>query len=129
WRKLDCCGDAATGAFMKCSWTPNRSNKPRNGSRSIENSGKARSIGSPFIWKKPKAPRRNDKQLRPMCPICIANITFIAASATSSGGLSVLAMSRFYRRKQTNQIKGNQNETARDGTKNKSKTTRNRFGN
>src|SRR6266545_1750759 len=64
-----------------------------------------------------------------MCPACIASITFIAASATSSGGLSVLAMSRFYRRKQTNQIKGNQNETARDGTKNKSKTKRNRFGN
>src|SRR6266481_4295702 len=53
---------AATGACMKCSWTPNRSNKPRNGSRSIENSGKARSIGWPLIWKKqPHRQRRKEK--------------------------------------------------------------------
>src|SRR6266571_8449568 len=43
-----------------------------------------------------------------MCPACIANITLIAAGATSSGGLTALAMGKLYRRKQTNQIRGNQ---------------------
>jgi hypothetical protein len=53
-----------------------------------------------------------------MCPVCAASLALVATGAASGGSLTALAMSKFLRRKQTNEIKGNQNETARDGTKN-----------
>jgi predicted dithiol-disulfide oxidoreductase (DUF899 family) len=40
-----------------------------------------------------------------MCPACIATISLIAASATSSGGLSVLAVGRFYRKSKATKSK------------------------
>ncbi len=36
-----------------------------------------------------------------MCPVCLTNSALIAAGATSSGGLTALAMSKFCRKKQT----------------------------
>jgi hypothetical protein len=56
-----------------------------------------------------------------MCPVCLTNAALIAASATSSGGLTAFAMSKFFRKKKTNQTRGKQNETKRDGTRNGSK--------
>src|SRR5262249_40794688 len=41
-----------TGGCTKCSWTPSRSSKLPNGSKSTGNSGKPRSIASPPIWKR-----------------------------------------------------------------------------
>jgi len=38
-----------------------------------------------------------------MCPVCIANITVMAASATSGGGAAAFVFSKFY--KSNNQIK------------------------
>jgi hypothetical protein len=49
-----------------------------------------------------------------MCPVCLTNAVLIAAGATSSGGLTAFAMNKFRKRKQTNEIKGGQNETERD---------------
>jgi hypothetical protein len=54
-----------------------------------------------------------------MCPVCVANMALVAAGATSSGGLTALVVSKFYKRKETNKIKGTKNETARDGTQNR----------
>ena len=34
-----------------------------------------------------------------MCPVCLTNAALIAAGAMSSGGLTSLAMSKFYKRK------------------------------
>ena len=42
-----------------------------------------------------------------MCPVCIANMILVAAGATSSGGLTALGMSKFCRKKKTNQTRGN----------------------
>ena len=53
-----------------------------------------------------------------MCPVCITNAALIAASATSSGGLTAFMMNKFYRKKKTNQARGKQNESKRDGTRN-----------
>jgi hypothetical protein len=47
-------------------------------------------------------------------------MTLIAVGATSSGGLTAFAMNKFRKRKQTNKIKGGQNETERDETRNRS---------
>jgi hypothetical protein len=62
-----------------------------------------------------------------MCPVCIANIAVIAAGATSTGGLTSLAVRKFYRRtvgkNLENQSKGEENETSREGNE-----SRNRVG-
>ncbi|PYL37133.1 MAG: hypothetical protein DMF34_11515 [Verrucomicrobia bacterium] len=55
-----------------------------------------------------------------MCPVCITNIALIAAGVTSSGGLTTFAVGKLYKKKQTKQIRGGQNETGRDGTQNRS---------
>jgi hypothetical protein len=55
-----------------------------------------------------------------MCPVCVANIALIAAGTTSSGGLTALAVAKLYKRKQTQQIGGSENET--DGTRIKNET-------
>jgi hypothetical protein len=61
----DCSGVGAMDAFTKCGWTPNRSNKPRNGSKSIGNSGKARSIGWPRIWTRQPSERKRRRRTSP----------------------------------------------------------------
>jgi hypothetical protein len=53
-----------------------------------------------------------------MCPVCLTNAALIAAGATSSGGLTAFMMSKFCRKKKTNQTRGKQNETKTDGTRN-----------
>jgi hypothetical protein len=66
-----------------------------------------------------------------MCPACMANIILVTTGATSSGGVTAFALSKFYRRKQINRNKENQNEPARNGTQNGNKTdepSRNRIG-
>jgi hypothetical protein len=65
-----------------------------------------------------------------MCPVCLTNAVLIAAGAMSSGGLTFLAMSKFCKRKETNQTKGKQNENRRDGIENKrtpNESSRNRI--
>src|SRR5262249_16857607 len=57
---------------------------------------------------------RNDA--RATCPVCTANMTLMAAGATSSGG-SAFILSKFFRRKKETKIRGNKNEPARDGTR------------
>jgi hypothetical protein len=52
-----------------------------------------------------------------MCPVCLTNAALIAAGATSSGGLAFI-VSKFSRKKKTNQARGRQNENKRDGTRN-----------
>src|SRR6266567_6174479 len=54
-----------------------------------------------------------------MCPVCVANMALIAVGATSSGGLTAFAMNKFRKRKQTNEIKGGQNETGKDEIRNR----------
>ena len=61
----------------------------------------------------------------------MANIILAATGATSSGGMTAFALSKFYRRKQINKNRGNQNEPARNGARNGNKTdepSRNRIG-
>jgi len=53
-----------------------------------------------------------------MCPICLTNAALIVAGTTSSGGLTAFMMSKFYQKKKTNQARGKQNESKRDGTRN-----------
>jgi hypothetical protein len=55
-----------------------------------------------------------------MCPVCLTNAALIAAGVTSSGGLSALVMSKFCKKKKTNQTRGTKNETSRDRTQNES---------
>jgi hypothetical protein len=54
-----------------------------------------------------------------MCPACIANIAVIAAGATSTGGLTSLAVRKFYRKTTgknlETQSRGEKNETRREG--------------
>jgi len=45
-------------------------------------------------------------------------MALIALGATSSGGLTALATNKFHKRKQANEVKGGQNETERDETRN-----------
>jgi hypothetical protein len=50
-----------------------------------------------------------------MCPACFTNLLLFAVGATSSGGLTALAFSKFYRRKSRTKNERRPNETARDG--------------
>ncbi len=42
-----------------------------------------------------------------MCPVCLTNVALIAAGATSSGGLTAFAMTKFCKKKKTNQPEEN----------------------
>ena len=61
-----------------------------------------------------------------MCPACIANITLMAAGATSGGGAAAFVFSKFY--KSNNQIKteDNQNEKTSRKEKGRGETFQNR---
>ena len=52
-----------------------------------------------------------------MCPICIANITVMAAGATSGGGAAAFVFRSFYR--SNNQIKAEGNQNEKTGRKEK----------
>ena len=56
-----------------------------------------------------------------MCPVCLANLAFIAAGAASTSGLSALAVKKFFskpdRNHQTNETR--QDENRDNGTKNR----------
>src|SRR6266705_2223793 len=80
-----------------------------------------------------KSTRRKQNEPRdPMCPACIANMTLIAGGTMSSGGLTAFMMSKFCRKKKTNQTRGKQNENRRDRIENKrtpNESSRDRIGN
>jgi hypothetical protein len=48
-----------------------------------------------------------------MCPVCLANLAFIAAGASSTSGLAALAVKKFFskpdRNHQTNERRQNEN--------------------
>jgi hypothetical protein len=52
-----------------------------------------------------------------MCPMCIANITLIAAGATSGGGVVTFVLSKFYRSKKQTKTEDNQDENQRSRKK------------
>jgi hypothetical protein len=58
-----------------------------------------------------------------MCPVCLANLAIIAAGATSTSGLSALAVKKLffkpYRDYQTNEIGEKQSENRNDETENR----------
>lgn len=45
-----------------------------------------------------------------MCPACIANITLMAAGATSGGGVAAFVLNKIYRNSKQTKTKNNQNE-------------------
>jgi hypothetical protein len=47
-----------------------------------------------------------------MCPACVASAGLMAAGATSTGGLAAFVL-KFFRKRQTQQRKGTENETGR----------------
>jgi hypothetical protein len=61
-KRPDYCGGAVTAAYTKCSWTRNRLNKQRDGSKNIANSGKVRWIGSLLIWKRQTGQERREPE-------------------------------------------------------------------
>jgi hypothetical protein len=60
-----------------------------------------------------------------MCPVCLANVGFIAASAMSASGLTALAVKKFFsksdRNHQTNETGEMQSEKRDIGTRNRHK--------
>ncbi len=58
-----------------------------------------------------------------MCPVCLANVGFIAASATSASGLTALAVKKillkWHENHQPNKTRGEENENRNNGTENK----------
>jgi hypothetical protein len=56
-----------------------------------------------------------------MCPVCLANLAFITAGATSTSGLAALAVKKFFSKSnqlhQTNQPGQKQDENRDIGTK------------
>src|SRR6266487_5744647 len=65
--------------------------------------------GKPAIGKK----KNEVKRKHDMCPACIANITVIAAGATSGGGVAALVFRNFYRSSKQIKTEDNQNENQR----------------
>jgi hypothetical protein len=55
-----------------------------------------------------------------MCPVCVTNALLMAVSASSTGGLTALAMKKLYwkskRNHQTEDTGGEQNENRSNGT-------------
>jgi len=49
-----------------------------------------------------------------MCPVCVANIAWIAAGAIGSGGLTLAALTRILKQKKMHQPKGKEDETSRE---------------
>ena len=45
-----------------------------------------------------------------MCPVCLGNLTLLAAGASSSSGLTAFALVKFLKKKQTNRKKQNENQ-------------------
>jgi membrane protein YqaA with SNARE-associated domain len=54
-----------------------------------------------------------------MCPICLANLVLLAASAGSSGGLTAFALTKFVKEKQTHTKKQNENCTNKTKQRNR----------
>jgi len=49
-----------------------------------------------------------------ICPICLATIALAAAGAATTGGLTALAVRKFYRRSHSTKNKGEPNEARAD---------------
>jgi hypothetical protein len=58
-----------------------------------------------------------------MCPVCLANAAFIAASATLTSGLIALAVKKillkWHENHQPNKTRGEENENRNNGTENR----------
>jgi hypothetical protein len=58
-----------------------------------------------------------------MCPVCLANVGFIAASATSASGSTALAVKKillkWHENHQPNKTRGEENENRNNGTENR----------
>jgi predicted dithiol-disulfide oxidoreductase (DUF899 family) len=54
-----------------------------------------------------------------MCPVCVATIALFAVGATSSGGLTAVAVNKFQKKRQTQQTKERHNETSRETNRNR----------
>src|SRR4029077_1421146 len=61
-----------------------------------------------------------DKRRRRMCPVCLANLAFITAGATSTSGLVVLAVKNFLFETQ-NETGGEENENRNSRSENECK--------
>jgi len=61
-----------------------------------------------------------------MCPICIANITVMAAGATSGGGVAAFVFRSFYTSNKQIKTEDNQNEKASRKEKGLGETFQNR---
>src|SRR5207244_2579640 len=60
---------------------------------------RANSSAKPSSLRSEQSPDRHakiDKRRRRICPVCLANVGFIAASATSASGLTGLAVGNFF---------------------------------
>src|SRR5437667_673076 len=118
WRRPVCFGAGAMAGFTKCDSMPNRSGRPPSGWRSIASSGRGRSIDWPNISKMRTGHRKKGKRNKrgaDMCPACIANITLVAAGATSGGGVAAFVFNKFY--KGTKRIKAEENQNEKTSRK------------
>jgi len=61
-----------------------------------------------------------------MCPICIANITVMAAGATSGGGVAAFVFSKFYTSGKQIKTEDNQNEKTSRKEEGRGETFQNR---
>src|SRR6476620_12107313 len=117
WSRPACSGAGAPGGCTKCVSRLNRSNKRPNGWKSIASSGKAHLIALPSISNRRPSLRKRRAENNIMCPVCALNLALVAASASSGGGLTALAVKKFYRLKQRNKTEETKNETAGNGTR------------
>ncbi len=61
-----------------------------------------------------------------MCPVCIANITVMAAGATSGGGVAAFVFSKFYKSNKQIKTEDNQNENTSRKEEGRGETFQNR---
>ena len=61
-----------------------------------------------------------------MCPMCIANITVMAAGATCGGGAAAFVFGKFYKSNNQIKTKDNQNEKASRKEEGRGETFQNR---
>src|SRR2546430_1458456 len=112
----------------RCQTAP--AGRPVGGGVSQILAGIARSVrrilrkGKPAIRKKENEVKRKHD----MCPACIANITVMAAGATSGGGVVAFVFRSFYRSSKQIKTENNQNENQRSRQeKEPSEPPQNRF--
>src|SRR5436305_4818874 len=72
-----------------------------------------------------------DKRRRDMCPVCLANLAFMAAGASSTSGLTALAVKKFFskpdRNHQTNETRQDENRNNRTQNRQERNESQSRF--